>query len=815
MLTVYSWESIAAELDVFTHCLFDSDVDIGFKDLMLIMRPYWLLRLPGTIYSCCMGAFDTSAESKESTQMMLGKSPTGQDKPPVRVRKEAVSMDEAVQSAVDAIAAILANTGGKPEAKTSNKRAALAALRTTLNVAPLDQIGTWAAEQPIVELWLDFMRHLLAFGGPRTKTYAHPTLVKYQGKVIALLFKHGWDSDLRDFKKAEDFDNFYASIYSDINPKEVSGFNTVFKIFHQFLRNHIGAPRCKHFPSGEPRQRTARNVVLSQFTIARAMDLARHDGGRPTKFNDAAAGLIAINAKWGMRVMEGIGLLHRDLARGAFQEARVKRNTTRYIKTHHGTRRICVSLSSHRLYTEVNSIYAINEKYGKDDGGKGLIFADPDRPDELLESNQIRNVASWAIKESSGDMTAILYSLRHTWATAAMATFLLNDPTSPIAKALLAALPGLDQREIKFLRPSPDIYSLGVDRIAMWLGHASIDQVIPTYGHCIWWVCGDYCFKEAQGDPWSDVTIAQLLNVGRPGLLYHLSKAAESETKSTQGLRAQTIHAALNWYIKDAGVRSIADSLDKDGPSKALLSQDRSPKNLRLRFMEKMFDMRARNTTVTLTNLGATLTHEFDIPKPQADLLANAYMNLLKETRFRDFEPEEQRTGPDAKFGVLNGQLSRRTLLSKISTKLDAAPEDSETAANIARDWARNVNGRAPLLVSDTTSNLQSSLLWLHSLGYVSQDLVVHVYNAADDDLRNIGANALGSIDAKSPVSRHEPGVPTPEFGIDVVSGDALPIGRNFQRAMFALAVWERAGFLTHQKQERLVAKPRKNGKKY
>jgi integrase len=803
MLNPYSWEVIAKELNIVLRDLYDGDIDFKYKNLMDVMRPYWMLRLPGAVYACCIGDFNSSAESKESTRLLLGTVPSIVGNSLVRVRKESIPLSEAVGRAVNAVNAILSNTKGKPENKTSNKRASRAALRQSLNNIqansdPLQEVASWAAEQSIVEIWLDFMRHLLAHGGPIAKTYAHGSLTKYQALVIERLFSTGWNGDLRDFKKSEDYDTFYDAIYIGLTDEEKAEFNTVFKIFHNFLRGHIGAPRCKKFPTGQPRQRTARNVVLSQSAISKALDLAHHDGGPTTKFNSAAAGLIAINAKWGLRVMEGIGLTHRDIVRGPFQEARVKRNTTRYVKTRAGTRRICVSLDMPRLQVEVNRKCLISETYGASDGGAKLIFADPEPPANLIETSQVRSIASWAIKESTGDATAIVYSLRHTWATAALASLLIDKPVSPIAQTLFAELPSLDTRELAQSNPAHSIYSLGIDRVAMWMGHASIDQVIPTYGHCIWWVCSDFCFTVAHQSAWSDETIATLLRVPRTSYFYYKSPNAQSlaDNEHAAESKAQKAHAAISHYANEAGFSAMEINLNEPDAATLESNSDALDKSLNLSFIEKLFDIRAHHQKSTFDNMGGILNNDFGIPLSSAEALVNAYTSILKESKFKDFEPAINKVGADARTGILQTQKSRRELLFTITKRNSGDPLGWDDVARFASEWVRNVDHKSPRMVFDTVANFISAYQWLLSLGYKSQDLTVSAANLSGKGNAELNKMSIDPIISKSSLSRHDLIGNALEIGIQIDSGTPLPTGRDFQRVMFALAVWDRSGLL-------------------
>jgi hypothetical protein len=753
---VILWTAIAREIEKLVECLFDARAQCSWEELMLAMRPYWILRLPGVVFACCVGEFDTSAECQSSAQSLLCNVVTTTEAQPTRVRRAPLQLEEAVKLASQVMRDLLSATQGSHTNHTANKRRQRMELRRYLSPQVLDDLTACASDQPIVEIWTDFLRHLLEEGGLRVKTLAHGTIEEYQRRAVDAVFKSAWDFDFNDFD-ATDFDAFYERVYADIPDEDVAGCTTVLKTFHEFLRDHIGAPRCKRFPSGKRRVRIARNVVFSKSIIDHALHLAHCDGGKKTKFNDAGAGLIAINAKWGLRTMEGIGLQHRDFNFSSYSELLVTRNSTRSIKSRHGRRRMVLGLSGQRLFTEVNTIFAVNAKYGSSPTGKTSVFADPENRQLLLNEDGIRSVAAWALKTSSENLDAIVYSLRHTWATSALTEFLIDVPKSPIAKQLLQSLPKLDERELTNLLPAPANYSLATDRIAMWLGHGSIDQVIPTYGHCIWWIGSDYCNRAADRSPWDDETVARLIGVARTSIQHHRTKAGESVPLNEQ------LHAVTAYYIKAAAIPPISrPSQAKRAKTKSLDATD--PVRLRpIKFIETFFGMR-HSDGLDFPELATRLTKDHGMPMAQAVSLINAYVSVRDETEFTDFEPVSQKSGRDARHGVLQRQLIRRDFLGAIERSFKKDPGAQLVAASMARQWAQSVEQHTPLLISHDPRQLQQAVAWLRSFGYANCDLAVRFFHYPESDIHTLKMVEYNFEKCTKRLSRLDHVIPMPEF---------------------------------------------------
>jgi hypothetical protein len=70
----------------------------------------------------------------------------------------------------------------------------------------------------------------------------------------------------------------------------------------------------------------------------------------------------------------------------------------------------------------------------------------------------------------------------------------------------------------------------------------------------------------------------------------------------------------------------------------------------------------------------------------------------------------------------------------------------------------------------------------------------VSTFNVSPAELKKVKLDGVQFSVAASPVSRARQDVPAPNYGVEVVQADDLPIDREFQRVMFALAVWAGAG---------------------
>lgn len=790
--TSYSWSEISISADQFLRYLCEGlQEPLSLAQLTVTLQPYWALRLPGTAYACCVGQFDTSAESENSARTLLGGVPISTGTVKRNGTRMGLPKNQGVGLARAALLKLFADSRGVVEKHEQNKPRQRAALREYFKVKLPEDLVEWSAQQSIVEHWVAFLEHMLDKGGPRASEYAHSTMESYQFSVIPELLDSGWDKDLETMN-ADEFDELYSDILTKIPDARRPISRTVLQFFHEFLRGHISAPKCATFPFCARPKRKVRNLLYSKDVIMRAIQLAQGVGGKHTRFGVASSRLIAVNAKWALRTKEGYGLRQSDYWANQGSALSVRRNLTRGVKSPSGLRRVSVGLSNSVFKFGIRSIFTYGRHYGRITPDETPLFIDSkESSSNLLQWSQVRGHASWALKTAALDSSAVIHSLRHTWGSSALCMLLLPDPSGPIAKAIVTGLPEIDKTELQTVHPNPDAYANFTDVLSMWLGHGSVDTLITTYGHTIWLSVSDRCFKAAQLDP---------LPNGANALLMGLDRSTVSKRrKEMRALEAPAleVHQTISQYIGDvipSLLHAPVDTLEQLSGEELSAPHNMDQRTqievvahfLAIRHFEK------QDKDGIATRLSDTLGVSADV----SSALFSAYVEVVNETGFTDFEPIGTLGGRQARFGLKQAQVVRRNLLSRIQELCSCDLKFLACTGTIARRWVQSVKATSPMLVLRDMQNLRNAKEWLLTIGYEAHSIKVTLYRVPDSDLLPSDMPEIQIARSTTPMGRGIQTLVMPEFGLTTLATQRLPGEREFQRVLFALAVFDRAGLL-------------------
>jgi len=603
----------------------------------------------------------------------------------------------------------------------------------------------------------------------------------YQSRILRQILTVGWDQELEDLD-ANGYDEFYTAVSSLVDEKWKSSARTVLRIFHNFLRTHLHAPRCKAFPTGSRPKRRARNIIYSRQTLINAVGMCDSVGGRHTRNGRAAANLLRFNANWALRPMEGFGLRFNDYKVLDQLGIQCRRNTTRNIKTSKGVRRVMVGLSLPSYQNSIHSLYRASHQYGRSRPNLIPFFADPDKGNRLMDWRSIRFEASSALKTASNNGAAVLYSLRHTWGTIGLLQLIAPSPVSPIAKAMAASLPQLSLASLHSAKPGPAIYPNFIDRFAMWLGHASVDTLLTTYGHCIWLLSSEFAFNNAHKEPFTQVQISLLLNINRSKVTRAILSAGPDKEK------AQQVHHAVSRLIVKSCTNSLTEGTTKLPPGEPPTPPS-SAEVVTIATVEHLLELRHFENQ-DINELASSLSLFTGITLSDANRLVNAYIDVRDETQFRDFEPRDQQSSLETRTGIQPKQIERRRFLEKIYYKCSANPDFKKATSNFSRQWCRKVRKDYPRLVLSTTTQVENAIHWMQTLGYQSQYIDIAYFGDKQVELREVKiSQVFKSMDKNKKPNQVD------EYGLSAFEFNNLPGGRNFQRIMFALAIYDRADF--------------------
>jgi hypothetical protein len=760
-------------------------VPLNVQKLIEVMKPFWFLRLPGSVYSTCVGYHDCQAPSEESVALLLGAKAEPLEIPrPERNSASKVVADTyklAAKDTRDFLNAVL----GRIEQMESSSRAQRARLKAAFKEGG-DQalIGKYLGHQ-IVDFWVRFLKHQLEFGGKRVATYDFRTLPEYQSRVLIPLYKHAWDADLTELAK-EDFDALYDAALEDVELSRQSAATIVLRLFHDFLRKTLGSPKCNITGNGSPLLRCARSVVISHAAVEESIREAVHLGKSIPQIGSVAGAVAAVNYMYGLRTKEGYGLLHSDFLEQDIGLMRVSRNRIRNLKTSERTIAQLQEISPQAtasgepfVRSTLRRCFNQSRIVGQPNGDTP-IFPNPTKPDELAPYTATIQMANWSIKTVTGDIDAIPYSLRHTYATAVMSSLLMPQPTaSPIAIGIVASLGrhtyvgcGLQDRTN---------YPFQVDRLAMSLGQEGVETLSTVYWHGAWWVAGEYCSRQEFNEPsWKDKQLGALLGK-HPSVISKrrasLKIKSDCRVNDSQVV-SQYVDQSTNPLVAQYSAKSEICATSHDTVPFSLQTAD-----ILLVLMRQYADS-AEVADIAFSS--------YSVNRDDANRFISGYESVRRPTGFNDFEPDEYRQDQKSLTDVFLGETRRRNLLAGIEQQL-SSPSGLSECKKLVSQWCDTINHKAPLLISHSGDEFKTHIAWLERLGYQKRNFQV-TCNSKDAALGQVLVERAASILTRKNLSRMHDSRNPVEIGIELSLAGPMPNNAEFHRVMFALACCSSAG---------------------
>jgi len=744
------------------------------------MKPFWFLRLPGSTYSTCVGDFDSQAPSELSIELLLGATPASLRIPEPIAKTVVPSKKSAFEIAEDETRNLLNKAKGKIELRESSSRAQRKRLRQTFSEDGDSVLINRYLSHQVVEYWVRFLKYLLEFGGPRADNYDFRSLVEYQSRVLHLLYKHAWNTMLTDLSAVE-FNTLYDTILEDPDAKRPEAITTVLRLFHDFLRQEIGAPKCNISRSTDRVLRHARSVVITHKTLEKCTHSLSASGAAVPEIGAAAAGVAAAHYIFGLRTKEAYGLLHKDFLEQDLGMLRVSRNTVRGLKTSERTVVLMSDESRSPNRAEEPFLHSVvrrcfnQSKVISEPNGKTPVFPNRLRPDELAPYDEMRNKINWTLKKATGDVEAIPYSLRHTYATSVMSQLLIPLPVaSPIAIKISESLP--KQTYVGCGLTNRSNYPLQVDRLAMSLGQEGVGTLTNFYWHGAWWVAGEHCCRQDQLEAnWKDAHIGALLGKEK-SVIYKRRTAVRK-----QGETALSDSKLVRQYVQQDGQPLIA----QHSPTKTLVRAENEFKTFSLQSVDTLLVLIRQDSEEQKVE---DLAYEsYSIARSDTTKVLEAYHKVREETEFLDFEPDKFHSAGRQSPDVFLGEIRRRKLLASIEVYLGKSDLNVQTSSVIIEKWRKTFNWRTPTLPSHSVEEFSTQVLWLTALGYEKRNIRV-ICNSNEEGLKQqLRANS-DSVIYRRKLARISDSRRPLEIGIEIHLAGSLPNNVEFHRVIFSVA---------------------------
>lgn len=779
-------EQVDAAANQFLGPMLKSRVPLDLGQLLTVMRAYWFLRLPGSVYASVIGVNECNAPSRESMALLLGaQPPVWREAPPApRAARKVQAKD--LEAALTELRHLVNDAEGNIEAFKGSSREQRRQLRRTFSGRYRPRLVHWMQRQLIVDLATSFVYYMLEVGGFKVETYSFRSLQTYRQRVLQHIVAVAWDRDLLALD-AEGLDQFFRAVIERIQPADRQAAMAPLRLFMRFLHEWNGAPNSRYDATIEPRLRRARCVVVPVRWADEALALAQQPDGKASATGRTAASMLAVNRAYGLRPTEGYGLKLMEFRDRQQTGVRLRHTVIRALKTF--ARTVPISLAGPAGIPLIEARVKLASKQGSE--ARSALFFDETRG-QLFDHIQMHAIGNWAMKQSTGDGDAVQYSLRHTFATSVMSQLLLpGERSSPIAVQVAEslALPAEALISLAQLHPGADRWPLQLDRLGMWMGHAGVTTLARTYWHGAWWVSGECSAREAQRRPWRSATMGALLGVTDAAFRLRLPKRTDG-TRATDGSRTA---AAMEAIVRTLTVRNLVDRLAVNQPEDS--AREPAAERPAALVLDALL-MARRSSDEDLTVLGELAASRLAVPRAEAEAFFKAYDDVGSSTAMFDFEPDSLRPQPYAAMDVDAGADLRDGLLASAVQQMQGDKVWARSMMALLQDWQAEVNGAAPnpRLVSRRLEQLKQHLQVLKQMGYAANVLVLHVYAATPDDIDSCRALVQQVVVSDTKLSRAARIGVRVEFGLEVAAGRGLPIGRDWHRAMLGLAAAGRAG---------------------
>lgn len=740
--------------------------------LLLVFRPYWLLHLPGAMYSVASGQNKGPAPDRQSDALLHGKSPaklivSGKASSP----KAIPTVDIQKRLALNKLQSFFSHARGRLEAGDQRKRVQRAKLRTALTEWS-GELEEGVAAPLLVDLLVSFVVRLLEEGGQKKNTLAFSTIETYFKSVVEVLINHAWDFDFEGAARKSLF--HLASELSKLT-SSMHGPRTM----HYFAAH---AADCLSITYSAPDWNGARRRVrlrASVITLAQINQAISILERRESLCSHHAAVLIAHCAGYGLRRNEALGLSIDRFDQLDHLHLSVKRSLISDLKTRSSKR----TIHSVLLGGKVEALIMASQKTASTSiHAPGFIFEYSTQDLYINRAGTVASEAISALRQASGMSSIVLHSLRHSYATLlGLAVFVMEDP-QPDLRLLTKELVGRTADKIldKVL-PIPEGWPFAVDAIATALGHATVDTFLDTYFHASSLVIG------ARADSLQPLAITQerlarLLCVER--------------TKVTKLKRKLESANASDFVDTRTLVREFARPFE-DGCGEELREDAAEAKTPHVEHWAVIFRALERRLEAgtSLPTAWSFASQYLRYSEDRVQRYASRYEHLVQETGLDDFEPTSSElidVVASHSRGVLRGRKEREAFVNAVQRWAENDPNHQAHLCALLNIWFARVSSVHPRLVCWTLDELKTVVTCLEQLGVTREQLDVRLHGDGTSPLLFEAIAAFPqAVRARERASRGNPRVKSIEvsLGVKQAQGSAVPDGRDFHRALIGLYV--------------------------
>ncbi len=752
----------------------DSSMKWSTSRLCLVFRPYWMIRLPGAMYSISIGEFKGPAADARGEAQLHGKRIPSDIS--VREYRNIQSGQEKTpqQHALAALKKLFSNARGILEQGTQRRIVQRAKLREGLRSSLAEDALHHGRDTQIVGLLLSFIGRLLESGGPRKSILAFSSIETYFSSIAEEFINQAWAFD---FESAES--DVLQTLFNSVSEKlDIKCRNQVLRLFCNHLRDELSIP---HFSSPwfSPREpvRVRSSLALPHHVSKAVSGLVR----QKTENSGNAAIFLAIAHAYGLRRLEVFGLSERRFDTEMPLCLSVNGTQIADLKSPAGRRVVPRSIATDSIDMHIKQAVALARTSSRK---IGFLFESPTRDNHIAQVNPIVSTATEALRRATGTATVVPHTLRHSFATL-LGLALFAQPKGSgrrleeMATAYLSPSYSHQTRQILQL---PKDWPFGVDAIAVVLGQADSGSFLNVYFHGSHIVIADRCER------WQFMQITQV----RLGVM--LSR--ERSSLSKLGTKLSTASGPHS-FDPSAVVRELVRRLDQLTPaveahSDSVETQLRSSGRWELIFRALQYRL---EHDLSLDGMKSYAVDGLGMSTEIAGRWIRAYERFVLETAFDDFEPNSSvLLTPIASHqaGVTRGAVEREDFVARAQAWAEANAKNLTRLQQMVDNWKARVRAERPTIVCHSIADFDESLATFLALGAKPEQLDIRLHG-------DTSGSWLSSIHARYPdvhksptrASRGSSRVKMTEVSIAVcqMPKSLVPDGRDLARALVGLYI--------------------------
>jgi len=769
------WKAVSQRVSLILRKLLGTQqhAEWSVQKLCTVFKPYWLSRLPGSMYSVAVGDHRGPAADARSHAHLLGGALGIEVAKPSASSKRTSSPIAKPQAHKD-LQRLFRESRGILEKGERTKRKQRAALRAALTSESALSLSRWRSETQIVDLLRSFIGYLLDKGGKRVKTLAFSTLEKYFSLIAQEMIVLAWDIEFESIS-AEELTDLLNAVSARLNDKAAI---PVLRYFTAHLRDEVQAPFCGAQWSNPWEPIRIRSTLVFPRHISRAFALLLAEGDEMAYRAAILAGLMH---GYGLRTKEGLN------ARAAlFDEIQpdalhVHRGQIADLKTSSSRRFQPSSLNPEPIQKLVRE--AVTNARSSPHPGQ-FLFEDSTGLALISRPYKYISKAAEALRTVTGDPGIVPYHLRHSFATAlVLGLFAVHVPA--LHAVTVRMLGSSYEKRIRDILLAPSDWPFLLERAAVVLGHADMTTLLNTYFHGSSFVIEAFCNHWQPQGHLPDARLGAMLGWERTRIVKLRSRLPTDESRKPQ------------W--QDVGrylVRQAMPKADENSPHSEESPQENASPSWAVPWVAISRILLERfQSDCSLESASEFAIRQLNVPPDTAVRLIAAYRDLVALTGLDDFEPRSSElllpTSSHSK-GTVRGRLERDRFVARAQAWSESDATHKASLVDFLKRWEARVDAINPRIICTSQLEFDDAMMVLKSLGASPTQLLIKIHGDPVDHWLNQMAQSWPlAKTSQIRASRGSKNILVKEVSISIAQSTEqdLPDGRDFHRALIAVVV--------------------------